>query len=307
MTTLLSRRAFAALALAMSFAAPAFAQDWREQYPELNIGISSSENESDAIARNEPYAAYLSRKLGVPVNVVRGTDYAAVVEALRSGHVQFASFGPASYALAHKVMGDDITPVATSLDDQGESGYYSVLAVRADSEYQTLEDVQGQAFAFADPNSTSGFAVPSYYLSNTLGTTAEEYFGSVTFSGGHEQSVMGLISGTFEVVATHITNETRGNIPRMIEKGMIEKDAVRIIWTSPIIPNSPVVMRSDLPEELKDLFVEALFAFKDEDREAFDLLHSGQSSGYRPATHADYADIIAITEYNSQQRRLRGE
>jgi phosphonate transport system substrate-binding protein len=305
----MTRRAFASLAIAASmtlpFSAGAQEQDWREQYPELTIGISSSENENDAIARNEPYAAYLSRKLGVPVNVVRGTDYAAVIEAMRSGNVHFASIGPANYALAHKVMGDGIRPVAVSLDEEGSRGYYSILAVRADSEYQTLEDVAGQSFAFADPNSTSGYAVPSYYLSTVLGTTADDYFGTVAFSGGHEQSVIALLNGTFEVVATHTTNERRGNIQRMVEKGMIEPGSTRTIWTSPIIPNSPVVMRTDLPEELQQAFVDAIFSFKEEDPEAFDLLHSGLSSGYAPATHEDYLDVIAITEYNAQQRRLQ--
>jgi phosphonate transport system substrate-binding protein len=304
MTALSTRRAFAALALALSFAAPAFA-DWRAQYPELNIGISSSENENDAISRNQGYAAYLTEKLGVPVNVVRGTDYAAVIEAMRAGNVHFASIGPANYALAHKVMGDDVRPVAVSLDLEGNKGYYSVLAVRADSEYQTLEDVQGKSFAFADPNSTSGFAVPAYYLSSVLDTTPEAYFGNIAFSGGHEQSVVALLNGTFEVVATHWTNETRGNIQRMVEKGMIEEGSTRIIWTSPLIPSSPVVMRTDLPEELQESFIEALFAFPEEDWEAFNDLQAGQSSGYAPATHEDYVDVIAITDYNAEQRRLR--
>lgn len=305
MTALLSRRAFTALALALSFAAPAFA-DWRAQYPELSIGISSSENENDAIARNQGYANYLTEKLGVPVTVVRGTDYAAVIEAMRSGHVHFASIGPASYALANKVMGDQVRPVAVSLDLEGNKGYYSVLAVRSDSDYQTLEDVKGQTFAFADPNSTSGFAVPAYYLSTVLETTPEEYFGTVAFSGGHEQSVIALLNGTFEVVATHWTNETRGNIQRMVEKGMIEEGSTRIIWTSPLIPSSPVVVRNDLPEELQQAFVDALFAFPTEAPEAFNELQAGQSSGYAPATHEDYIDVIAITNYNAEQRRLRG-
>lgn len=305
MTALLSRRAFTALALALSFAAPALA-DWRTQYPELYVGISSSENENDAIARNEPYAAYLSEKLGVPVKVVRGTDYAAVIEAMRSGNVHFASIGPANYALARKVMGEDVAPVAVSLDLDGNRGYYSVLAVRADSEYQSLEDVAGQTFAFADPNSASGFAIPSYYLRETLGMSAEEYFGTVAFSGGHEQSIIALLNGTFEVVATHWTNEQRGNIQRMVEKGMIEEGSTRIVWKSPIIPSSPLVMRTDLPEELKQLFADAIFSFKQDDPEAFNLLHSNLSAGYGAATHEDYADMIAITDYNAEQRRLRG-
>ena len=300
------RRTLAAALMAAAIVSPALAQDWREQFPELNIGISSGENEADAIARNQPYAAYLSEKLGVPVNVVRGTDYAAVIEAMRAEQIQFASIGPANYALARKVMGDLVTPVAVSRDKEGALGYYSVIAVRADSAYQTIADIKGVSFAFADPNSTSGYAVPSYYLSTELNTTADDYFGEVAFSGGHEQSVVALVNGTFEAVATHQTNDHAGNIPRMVEKGMIPAGSTRVIWQSPLIPNSPVVMRTDLPEDLKKAFTDAIFAFAEEDPEAFNQLHSGNSKGYAPATHEDYLDVIAITEYNAEQRKANG-
>jgi phosphonate transport system substrate-binding protein len=300
------RRTLAAALMAAAIVSPALAQDWREQFPELNIGISSGENEADAIARNQPYAAYLSEKLGVPVNVVRGTDYAAVIEAMRAEQIQFASIGPANYALARKVMGDLVTPVAVSRDKDGALGYYSVIAVRADSPYQTIADIKGVSFAFADPNSTSGYAVPSYYLSTELDTTADDYFGEVAFSGGHEQSVVALVNGTFEAVATHQTNDHAGNIPRMVEKGMIPAGSTRVIWQSPLIPNSPVVMRTDLPEDLKKAFTDAIFAFAEEDPEAFNQLHSGNSKGYAPATHEDYLDVIAITEYNAEQRKANG-
>ena len=305
MTALFTRRVFTALAIALSFASPALAQDWRAQYPELAIGISSSENENDAIARNQPFAAYLTKKLGVPVKIVRGTDYAAVVEAMRSGNVHFASIGPANYALAHKVMGDGVTVVATTLDADGNKGYYSVLAVRADSTYQTLEDVKGLNFAFADPNSASGYAIPSYYLRQQLAMSPDDYFGEVAFSGGHEQSVIALTNGTFEAVATHWTNEARGNIQRMEEKGMIPKGSTRIIWTSPLIPGSPWVMATALPDELKQLFTDALFALPKEDPEAFKLLTSGTSSGYAAAKHEDYLDMIAITEANAAERKAQ--
>jgi phosphonate transport system substrate-binding protein len=306
MTFSLTRRAFAAAIFAASLISPALAADWREQFPELNIGIASGENEADSIARNQGYAAYLSKKLGVPVHVVRGTDYAAVIEAMRAGQVQFATIGPANYALAHKVMGDLVAPIAVSQDKEGALGYYSVIAVRADSPYQKLEDIKGKSFAFADPNSTSGYAVPSYYLSTVLGTTADDYFSDVAFSGGHEQSVIALVNGTFEAVATHQTNEHSGNIPRMVQKGMIPAGSTRIIWTSPLIPNSPVVMRTDLPEELKKAFTDAVFAFPTEDPKAFEELTSGNSKGYAPAKHEDYLDVIAITEYNAQQRKKNG-
>ena len=302
----LTRRGLAAALVSLALVSPVMAQEWKAEFPELTIGISSGENETDAIARTQPYADYLSRELGVPVNIVRGTDYAAVIEAMRSGHVQFASVGPAAYALARKVMGEDIAPVAVTLDQDGNLGYYSVIAVRADSPYQTLEDIKGKSFAFADPNSTSGYAVPSYYLATELNTSADEYFSEVAFSGGHEQSVMALVNGTFEAVATHWRNETAGNIQTMEKKGLIPSGSTRIIWKSPVIPNTPVMMLTTLPQELQDAFKTALMAFPEKDPEGFATYSNGTSSGYVEAKHEDYLDVVAITEFNAAERRKNG-
>lgn len=299
----LTRRAVVAALASAALALPATAQDWRADYPELNIGVSSSENETDSLARNKYYADYLSAQLGVPVNITRGTDYAAVIEAMRSGHVQIAAVGPAAYALARKIMGEEIVPVAITLDNQGNPGYHSILAVRADSDFQTIEDVKGASFAFADPNSTSGYAVPSYYLATVLGTSADEYFGEVAFSGGHQQSVVALVNGTFDVVATHWRNEESGNIQTMENNGLIPEGSTRIIWTSPVIPNTPVMMLNSLPEELKAEFTEALMAFPERDPEGFKAYTRGASSGFKEARHEDYLDVIAITEFNARQRR----
>ncbi|MDP2781990.1 phosphonate ABC transporter substrate-binding protein [Devosia sp.] len=302
----LTRRGLVAALVSLALVSPALSQDWREAFPELTIGISSGENETDAISRNQPYADYLSRELGVPVKIVRGTDYAAVIEAMRSGHVQIASVGPAAYALARKIMGEDIAPVAVTLDSGGNLGYYSVIAVRADSPYRSLEDIKGKSFAFADPNSTSGYAVPSYYLSTELNTSASDYFSDVAFSGGHEQSVMALVNGTFEAVATHWRNEEAGNIQTMEGKGLIEKGSTRIIWTSPVIPNTPVMMLTTLPQELQDEFKTVLMAFPEKDPEGFAAYTRGTSSGYAAAQHEDYLDVVAITEFNAAERRKNG-
>lgn len=302
----LTRRGLAAALVSLALVSPVLAQEWKAEFPELTIGISSGENETDAIARTQPYADYLSRELGVPVNIVRGTDYAAVIEAMRSGHVQFASVGPAAYALARKVMGEDIAPVAVTLDQDGNLGYYSVIAVRADSPYKTLEDIKGKSFAFADPNSTSGYAVPSYYLATELNTSADEYFSEVAFSGGHEQSVMALVNGTFDAVATHWRNETAGNIQTMEKKGLIPAGSTRIIWKSPVIPNTPLMMLTTLPQELQDAFKTALMAFPEKDPEGFATYSNGTSSGYVEAKHEDYLDVVAITEFNAAERRKNG-
>lgn len=295
------------LTLPALLAAPAMARaqgaDWRAQFRELRLGISSAENERDAIARQQPFQDYIQRKLGVPLRVFRATDYAGVVEAMRSRNIEFARIGPANYALAHRLMGEGVAPFGRDIDDQGETGYYSVAFVKAGSPYQRIEDLRGKSFAFADPNSTSGFAFPSYFL-RQAGFDPATFFGRTGFSGSHEQSVIAVINDTYDGAATFWSNANRGNIQRMEEKGMIPAGSTRIIWTSPQIPNSPWVLRTDLPEALQRDWRDAVFAMPREAPEAFAVAASG-ATGVAPASHADYRDVIAVVEENAARRRTR--
>ena len=101
---------------------PALA-DYKKDFKEVRFGITSSENEKDAMARYDSFAAYMRGRLGVPVVVHRGTDYAAVVEALRARKLEFARIGPAAYARGYQVMGKNIVPIAKDMDLDGAVGY----------------------------------------------------------------------------------------------------------------------------------------------------------------------------------------
>lgn len=286
-------------------AAPAVAQaDWRTQFRELRLGISSAENERDAVARQQPFQDYIQRALGIPLRVFRATDYAGVVEAMRSSNIEFARIGPANYALARRVMGDRVIPFARDRDNEGETGYYAVAFVKADSPFRRIEDLRGRSFAFADPNSTSGFAFPAYFL-RRQGFVPDQFFGRTGFSGSHEQSVIAVLNGTYDAAATFWSNERHGNIQRMTEKGMVAPGSTRIVWTSPQIPNSPWVMRADLPEGLRRAWQEAVFAMPERDPAAFRVAASG-ASGLAPTRHEDYLDVIAVVEENLARRRNRG-
>ncbi|MBU8541540.1 phosphonate ABC transporter substrate-binding protein [Falsiroseomonas tokyonensis] len=303
---MIRRRTLAAALLAPALAAPRLARaqsGWRANYRELRLGISSAENERDAVARQQPFQDYIQRTLGVPLRVYRATDYAGVVEALRSSNVEFARFGPATYALARRVMGERIIAFARDRDSEGGTGYHSVAFVKADSPYRRIEDLRGKSFAFADPNSTSGFAFPAYFLRKE-GFDPTSFFGRTGFSGSHEQSVIAVLNGTYDAGATFWSNPTRGNIQRMEEKGMIQPGTTRIVWTSPLIPNSPWVMRGDLPADLRRDWAAAVFAMPERDPAAFAVAASG-AIGLVETTHADYLDVIAVVEENLQRRRQR--
>lgn len=299
------RRSLLALPLAAGLPSLARAQaDWRASIKELRFGISSAENERDAIARIEPLSRYVEAKLGVKLRVYRSTDYAGVVEGLNSKHLDFASIGPANYALANKVMGNRIAPFARSLDAEGGDGYFSVVFVKTDSPYQSLDDLKGKSLAFADPNSASGFAFPNYYLKKA-GFDPVKHFGRTGFSGSHELSVISVLNGTFDAAPTFWTSELRGNIQRMEEKKMIPPGAVRIIWKSPRIPGSPWVIRTELPEGLRREFAAAILAMPQEDPQGWAQI-SSKAQGIVPAKHEDYLDVIAVVQANEAERRRKG-
>ena len=285
-------------------AAPALAQtSWRTQFREIRYGIISSENERDAIARLQGFAAHAERRLGVPMRVTRGTDYAAVVEALRSNQLEFAHLGPAAYALARRSMGERVAPLLRHRGHDGAEGYFSVIFVRADSPFRALADLRGRSFAFADPNSASGFTAPSYFLRKE-GVEPARFFGRTGFSGNHEQSVVAVLNGTFDAAATFWNNEQSGNIQRMVEKGMIQPGTTRIIWRSPMIPNSPTVTRAEVPEDLRRDFIAMMQALPQEAPEVLRQL-SANTAGFALARHEDYADVVAMVEENQAQRRER--
>lgn len=298
---LLAGSAFALPASALSALAQ---QDWRQTIKEVRFGVSSAENEAAAIARNQPMVDYLAKKLGVPVKIYRVSDYAGLVEAMRADQLEFSRFGPAVYSLGRRVLGDKLQPLFRDVDNNGQEGYFSVVVVRADSPYKSVADLKGKNFAFADPNSTSGYAFPSYYL-RKQGFDPQSHFGGSVFSGSHDNSVLALVRGQFDGVATYQVNENSGVVQRLALRGMIPAGATRVIWTSPLIPASPFSTRANLPQGLKNEFVAAMMAMKDEAPEVFKSFTDGQVSRYASAKHEDYLDVIAVTEELEARRKRK--
>lgn len=275
---------------------------WQQQYPSLTLGVITSENEADRVQRYKPIRAYLEKALGVEILWRTATDYAGVIEGVKAKKVQLARFGPASYAKCWIVTNGQVEPLAGELDLQGDFGYHSVVVVKKDSPYRTIDSLAGKKLAFADPNSTSGHQAPRYFLTEA-GYDPDKHFGSTAFSGSHENSVMALLSGTFDAAATWWRSETRSNFTRMANKGMIEPDQLRVIWKSPKLPASPWAMPTYLPEQMRRDIQQVLVDMKDKDPEAWNALTDGKASGLRKVTHEDYAAIVRMIQANLKHRR----
>ena len=278
--------------------------DWRAQYPEITLSEISSENEADRIARVEPFIAYLEKELGVKVKFHVTSDYAGTIEGMKAKKVQLARFGSKSYAEAWIVTHGNVEPLVVGVDNYDSTGYHSVIVVLNDSPYKSVDDLKGKNFGFADPNSTSGFLVPTFFL-RKAGKDPDEFFGTTGFSGSHENGVLALKKGTFDAVPTWWNNDSYNNLSRMAGKGMINIDDYRIVWKSPLIPSGPYACLADLPQEMKDDLRQALLDLPKKDPELFKAYTSGGSKGYIAVKHERWQDIIDMRNAELEQRKAK--
>lgn len=238
------RRTFLALAATAVLSSGAWAQDVQP----LNFGFISTESSTNLKAAWQPLIDDLSKAIGVPVKPFFASDYAGIIEGMRFNKVQLGWFGNKSAMEAvDRAQGEVFASV---VDKDGNPGYWSLLLVNKDSNLQTLDDVlkNGKQLSYGagDPNSTSGTLVPGYFLWGANHIEPKTFFKSVR-AANHEANLLSVINKQVDVAI---------NNTEMLERyhrntGKDATESVRILWKSPLIPADPMVVRSDVPADIK--------------------------------------------------------
>lgn len=306
---MLNRRALigaaaASFAVAVMAQIPAFAQDWKAKYSEITFAVIPAENASGVNERYDDFVAYLSKELGVPVKLRIANDYAAVIEGQKAGNIHIAYYGPASLSRAVKVTNGGVEPFVTTINSDGTVGYYSVAYVKADSPYQSIDDLKGKNLGLVDPNSTSGNNVPRFAL-DKQGIDPEQFFGKVVYAGSHENAVTALDQGTVDVAFNWWNSENDSNLTRMANKSMAKKENFRIIYKSDLIQGSPYAYLTDMPADLKQAITKAFQEAPQKDKTAFDKLSDGKDKGFAPVTTQDYKATIELIEFVDRLKRKK--
>lgn len=301
---MLTRRIVLGAALAVTaVAGSAHAQSWKAAYPELVMAVVPAENASGVTERYAPFVEYLSKELGTKVTLRVANDYAAVIEGQRNGSIHLAGYGPASYARAI-VTGVAVEPFATTVNNDGTIGYYSVFYVKADSPYKTIDDLKGKNLGLVDPNSTSGNNVPRFAL-NKMKINPETFFSKVTYTGSHENAVIALQQGTVDVAANWWNSDTDSNLTRMANKNLAKKDDYRVIYKSDLIPNSPFAYLANLPPDLKAAIAKAFNDAPTKDKAAFDKLSDGKDKEFTKVDAKYYEPVVELIKFIDQLRKQK--
>lgn len=300
----------AALALAFATADAATAQDaWKSEVPKIRVGILGGENEADRLTNYACFKDMLEADLGVPVELYPAADYAGVMQGLIAGQLEVAGLGASGYAGVYIQDPEAIEPLFVVRQVDGSTGYHAVMLVRADSPFQTLDDLKGRSLAFADPNSTSGYLVPSFELKDK-GYDPKTFFGSTGFAGGHEQGVIAVLNNQYDAAVTWTSGlgdpaegYSNGNLRKMVAKGALDMNDIRIVWTSDLIPNGPEVIRKNLPQEFKDRYKKFLADLPERDYDCFRITQGGDGEGFAEVDHSFFDIIVRMREEAAKARR----
>ncbi|MDR1312711.1 MAG: phosphonate ABC transporter substrate-binding protein [Deltaproteobacteria bacterium] len=260
----------AALALAAG-AATARAQ-------ELNFGIISTESSQNLRTMWDPFLDDMRKATGLDIKAFFATDYAGIIEGMRFNKVQLAWYGnKAAMEAVDRAEGEVFMQ---TLAADGSAGYYSHIIANVSSPLTSIEDMFKAAktlnFGNGDPNSTSGFLVPGYYVFAVNGVDPKTAF-KRTVTSNHESNALSVANGQVDVATCN--SEA---LDRLAITSPDRRKLIKIIWTSPLIPSDPLVRRKDMPQETKKKIDDFLLAYGQggDEREA-GILKGLQWRGFR--------------------------
>jgi phosphonate transport system substrate-binding protein len=286
----------AVLALSTALTGVAHAQG----ISEFRIGILGGENAQDRMNSNECFRAYTEELLGVPTRLFAPADYNGVMQGLLGGTIDLAWLGPSSYAAVFIENPNAIEPILVKVNTDGTYGYFAIGFARADSGITSFDDLKGKSFAFGDPNSGSGYLIPRIEIEdNGYSLKPGEFFSDVVFSGGHEQSIVGVANGDFDASVTWADalgewedGYNSGALRKAADSGIVDMNDLVQIWQSNVIPEGPIVVRQALPERVKIEMTAMLAALPYTDPACAYAIQAGDALGFRPIDHSAYEVIV---------------
>jgi phosphonate transport system substrate-binding protein len=302
------RRTLLGASAVLSLASPALraqSSGWRAAFRELGFGVIPVETQTQTTESFAGFIAYASEKLGVPVRLFTASDFIGVNNALVAKQIHFAWTSPSAFAGSYLECAC-VEPLVAALDKDGNLGYNSVLIVRADSPYQTVDDLRGKIVARTEPNSNSGYLVPMVEFAR-MGKPVDRFFNSPV-SGGHTQSVLGVLNGTYDAAFTWTTRgDGYGQIRTMIDRGMLRRDQIRVIWESAVVPAPPVITHVDYPADLKQDLVNFFLQLHRDRPDLARVVAHGDTQGFVRVTLENYQTTIdARREMRDSRRRRAG-
>ncbi|KFF36142.1 phosphonate ABC transporter substrate-binding protein [Pseudomonas paraeruginosa] len=225
--------------------------------PVINFGIISTESSQNLKSIWEPFLKDMSQQTGYQVKAFFAPDYAGIIQGMRFDKVDIAWYGnKAAMEAVDRAHGEIF---AQTVAASGAPGYWSLLIANKDSKIDSVEDMLANAksltFGNGDPNSTSGYLVPGYYVFAKNNVDPVKAF-KRTLNSSHEVNALAVANKQVDVATFNTEGMER------LELTQPEKaKQLKVIWKSPLIPGDPLVWRNNLSDEQKNKLRDFFFKY----------------------------------------------
>ena len=230
----------------------------------------------------QPFMDHLEEVTGKEVRFYSAQSYAAQIEALRSGRLHVAGLSTGSTPFGVNIAG--FHPFAIMGTQDGQYGYKMQVITHADSRIESIQDLKGKTVAHTEQASNSGNQAPRALLESQFGIVPGEDY-EVTYSGGHDRSILGVANGDY--AAAPIASSV---LDRMAERGAVDRDNLRIVHESQAFPTTSFGFAHNLNPKLQRLVQKAFFTF------AFEGTKLGEEFAdvdqFIPITYKQHWDVI---------------
>jgi phosphonate transport system substrate-binding protein len=242
----------------------------------LKVALLPDESPSTVIKNNEGLKNYLESRLGKKIELVVTTDYSSMIEAMRHGRLDLAYFGPLSYVLAKSKSNIE---AFAALKKNGKCTYQAVVIANVASGIRSISDIAGKDMAYGDPASTSSHLIPKSMLAEK-GLEAKRHYRE-HFLGSHDAVAIAVQNAKAQAGGL-----SKPIFESLVQRGIIDRNKVKVIAESKEYPEYPWAMRSDLSPVLKEKVKRAFLELTDRS-----ILKPFKADGFGAVNDKDY-DVI---------------
>lgn len=258
-------------------------KDDRSAWPKtLRVSAIPDAQPNAMSATYEPFAAYLSKELGIPVTYTAVTDYQATVTGLASKQLELVWYGGYTSVQADRESKGNAQRICMREEDKH---FKSVFVANPASGIKTLADLRGKKFTFGSNSSTSGHLMPRTFLM-AAGIQPEKDFAQVAYQKNHDATAQAVEAGTVDAGALNFLRWQQ-----LVDEKKLDTAKVAVFHTSPEYVDYCWSARRDLPEGLKDAIRKAFLALDPANPEHKKLLDAHKASKYVAANDADWKGI----------------
>lgn len=266
-----------------------------EAITELKISAIPDADAKKIEDRSNEFAAYLSKKIGIPVKFVPSKDYAATVTGMATGQLDMVWYGAVTSVQAEEKVEEGVTFVAARDIDMAFETYFISSKGSGVSSVKDLKELKekgkDKSFTFGSTNSTSGHVMPRWYMHDLGGFKPEEVFSGVAYSGSHDKTLDQVGSGEVDFGAMNFSTFNKASKER--------QDKVNKIYTTPSYVDYVWVARNGIGEDMINKIREAIVGISKDDEEGKKILGSfGAKEKFVAADAAKWEECRKILKAN---------